>query len=172
MSLKSARKAVPTAPYAGPSPTTMPRTAQHADAPPSEPPLEAPPLNFHTNFDFWQGRKLSFAAALAGLAYVVRTQPNVWIELAALSVVAIAGLFFGIGALEWGLLGLTVTLILALEAVNTAVETVVDLVSPHYHPLAKIAKDTAAGALVIAVLGSVVVAASIFGPRLWVMLFG
>lgn len=172
MSIKSARKAVPSASHAAPSHTTAPRAAQQAAPPSSEPPVEAPPLNFHTNFDFWQGRKLSFAAALAGVAYVIHTQPNVWIELAALSVVAIAGIFFGISALEWGLLGLTVALILALEAVNTAVETVVDLVSPHYHPLAKIAKDTAAGALVIAVVGSVVVAATIFGPRLWAMLFG
>jgi diacylglycerol kinase (ATP) len=64
-----------------------------------------------------------------------------------------------------------VAVVLALEAVNTAVEAVVDLVSPHYHPLAKIAKDTAAGALVFAVLGSILVAASIFGPRLWAWWF-
>lgn len=112
---------------------------------------------------------MSFAAALSGVAYVFRTQPNARIELAAMTVVAIAGLWFGLSAVEWGLLGLTVTMILALEAVNTAIETVVDLVSPQIHPLAKIAKDTAAGALIIAVVGSIVVAASIFLPRLWAL---
>jgi diacylglycerol kinase (ATP) len=60
---------------------------------------------------------------------------------------------------------------LALEAVNTAVEAVVDLVAPHYHPLAKIAKDAAAGALVFAVLGSIGVAVAILGPRLWALWF-
>lgn len=129
------------------------------------------PLNFHTNVDFWRGRGMSFAAALEGVVYIVRTQPNVWIELVALSAVMAAGWWFGLGALEWALLGLTVAMILALEAVNTAIETVVDLVSPHYHPLAKIAKDTAAGALIIAVAGSVFVAACIFGPRLWALFF-
>jgi diacylglycerol kinase len=110
-------------------------------------------------------------AAFEGVAYTLRTQPNARIELAALTVVALAGLWFGITALEWGLLGLTVAVILALEAVNTAIEAVVDLVSPQIHPLAKIAKDTAAGAMIIAVLGSVFVAASIFGPRLWAWWF-
>jgi diacylglycerol kinase (ATP) len=125
------------------------------------------PLNYHTNISFLRGRMLSFAAACAGVVYTLRTQPNAWIEIAALGVVVFAGWWFGISALEWGMLGLMVAVIFALEAVNTAIEAVVDLVSPHYHPLAKIAKDTAAGALVFAVLGSLFVAATIFGPRLW-----
>jgi diacylglycerol kinase len=134
------------------------------------PPTVSQPLNFHTNINFWRGRVLSFVAAWEGVVYVIRTQPNVWIELTALGAVAIVGLFFGLSALEWGLLALTVAVIVALEAVNTAIETVVDLVSPTYHPLAKIAKDTAAAALLIAVLGSVVVALCIFGPKLWALL--
>ena len=114
---------------------------------------------------------LSLRAALAGVAYTLRTQPNAWIELAALSAVGVAGWWFGISALEWGLLGLTVAVVLALEAVNTAIEAVVDLISPGYHPLAKIAKDAAAGAMIFAVLGSIAVAASIFMPRLWALWF-
>jgi diacylglycerol kinase len=106
------------------------------------------------------------------VGYVLRTQPNAWLELGALGVVAAAGWWFAIAPLEWAILGLTIALVLALEAVNTAVESVVDLVSPGYHPLAKVAKDTAAGAMIFAVLGSVVVAAAIFGPRLWALLPG
>ena len=136
----------------------------------SDPRANTSPLNYHTNINFWRGRVLSLSAAVQGVAYVIRTQPNVWIELAALTVVMVAGVWFQISPVEWAVLGLTVALILALEAVNTAVETVVDLVSPQYHPLAKIAKDTAAGALIIAVLGSVFVAAMIFVPRLWALL--
>jgi diacylglycerol kinase (ATP) len=131
---------------------------------------QSQPINYHTNIGFWRGRLLSFLAALQGVAYTFRTQPNIWIEVAALIVVAAAGLWFGISALEWALLGFTIAVIMALEAVNTAIEAVVDLVSPQYHPLAKIAKDTAAGAMILAVLGSMIVAACIFGPRLWALL--
>jgi diacylglycerol kinase (ATP) len=120
---------------------------------------------------FLGGRWFSLRAALAGAAYTLRSQPNAWIELAAAGVVVLASWLLQISAVEWALVGLTVALILALEAVNTAVEAVVDLVSPQVHPLAKIAKDAAAGALVFAVLGSFVVAGFIFGPRLWVWLF-
>lgn len=120
---------------------------------------------------FLHSRWFSLRAALAGARHTIRTQPNAWIELAAVVVVVCAGWWFRLAALEWAMLGLTFCLVLALEAVNTAVETVVDLVSPRYHPLAKIAKDTAAGALIFAVLGSLVVAGAIFGPRLWMLLF-
>lgn len=119
---------------------------------------------------FLPGRWFSFRAALSGALYTLRTQPNAWIEVAALVVVSIAGWWFAIDAMEWGLLLLTVFVVLAMEAVNTAVEALVDLVSPEYHPLAKIAKDAAAGAMVFAVLGSLAVAAAIFGPRLWALL--
>jgi diacylglycerol kinase len=107
---------------------------------------------------------------LAGVLYTLRTQPNARIELSALGIVCLAGWRLGIAANEWALLALTIAVVLALEAVNTAVEAIVDLVSPEYHPLAKIAKDAAAGAMVFAVLGSVAVAGAIFGPRLWALL--
>ncbi len=118
------------------------------------------------NLGFWRGRLFSFAAAVSGAAHVVRTQPNAWIELAALVVVAVAGWYFQIGATEWAVLAVCIFGVLALEAINTSVEAMIDLVSPHYHPLAKIAKDAAAGALVFAVLGSLCVAVAIFGPRI------
>jgi diacylglycerol kinase len=133
---------------------------------------DRPVYPFHTNLNFFVGRGLSLAAAWAGIRYTLRTQPNVWIELAAVAVVIAAGIWLRISGVEWALLILTFGVILALEAVNTAIETVVDLASPHYHPLAKIAKDTAAGALLIAVFSSVGVAAFIFGPRLYQLFFG
>lgn len=117
-----------------------------------------------------RSRWTSLKAALAGVSHLLRTQPNAWIELAAVSVVAGAGWWLRINAIEWALVALSVALVLALEAVNTAVEATVDLVSPHHHPLAKIAKDAAAGALVLAVLGSLVVAIVVFGPKLWRLL--
>jgi diacylglycerol kinase len=118
---------------------------------------------------FLSSRWFSFRAAFAGVGYILRTQPNAWIELAACVVAGVAGWWFAISAVEWAVLGLTFFAVLALEAVNTAVEALVDLVSPQYHPLAKIAKDTAAGAMIFIVLGSMVVALAIFGPRLWML---
>lgn len=120
---------------------------------------------------FLAGRWFSLKAALSGARHTLLTQPNAWIELTAVAVVTMAGWLLGLAALEWALLALTFSLVLALEAVNTAVEATIDLVSPHYHPLAKIAKDAAAGALVFAVLGSLGVATAILGPRLWQLLF-
>lgn len=108
----------------------------------------------------------AFRAALGGALHTVRTQRNTWIELAAAAVVAAAGVWLRITPTQWAILALTVALILALEAVNTAVEAVVDLASPDYHQLARIAKDCAAGAMLFAVLGSLGVAAAIFGPPL------
>lgn len=108
----------------------------------------------------------SFTAAARGAAYTLRTQRNAWIELTAALVAVAAGLWLRIEALAWAVLALTIGLILALEAVNSAIEALVDLVSPDYHELARTAKDCAAGAMIFAVLGSLGVAAAIFGPPL------
>jgi diacylglycerol kinase (ATP) len=142
-------------------------------SPDSESPLtvEKPPVGFDHDHSFLIGRWFSFRVAVAGAIYTLRTQPNTWIELVAIAVVIAAGLWLGISRLEWAMVGLTCALVLALEAVNTAVEAIVDLVSPGYHPLARIAKDTAAGAMVFAIVGSLCVAGFIFGPRLWQWLF-
>lgn len=119
---------------------------------------------------FWRGRWFSFKAAIIGAGHVIRTQPNAWIESAALVIVAAAAWYFRVAALEWAVLAVCVFGVLSLEAINTSVEAVIDLVSPHYHPLAKIAKDSAAGALVFAVMGSLIVAGAVFVPRILALL--
>ena len=134
-------------------------------APDPAQPRPAPPAGY------LPGRWFSFKAALSGAAHTLRTQPNTRIELLAIPVVALAGWWLEITRIEWAVLGLTIAGIFALEAVNTAVEAAIDLVCPDYHPLARIAKDAAAGAMVFAVLGSLWVALLIFGPRLWERLF-
>ncbi len=120
---------------------------------------------------FWAGRWFSLQAALAGVRYTLHTQPNARIELAALALVMGVGWWLGISRQEWALIGLATAIILALEAVNTAIEALVDLVSPAYHDQAKLAKDAAAGAMVLAVLGSIWVALFILAPRLWQRFF-
>jgi len=71
-----------------------------------------------------------------------------------------------ISLVEWAVLALTTSTILALEALNSAIEALVDLVAPEYHDLARIAKDCAAGALLFAIVGSLGVAIAIFGTKL------
>lgn len=71
-------------------------------------------------------------------------------------VVLLAALFLRVSPLEFALLALTILFVLFAELLNTAVEAVVDLVSPEYHPLAKIAKDTAAGAVLMAAIGAAI----------------
>jgi diacylglycerol kinase (ATP) len=119
---------------------------------------------------FWDSRLFSLRAALTGAILMLRTQPNARIELASATLVSLAGWWIGLSTVEWAVLALTFFLVLALEAVNTAIEALVDLASPQYHPLAKQAKDVAAGAMIFIVLGSICVALAIFGPRLWALL--
>jgi diacylglycerol kinase (ATP) len=70
------------------------------------------------------------------------------------AVVLLAALFLRVSPVEFALLALSILFVLFAELINTAVEAVVDLVSPGFHPLAKTAKDTAAGAVLIAACGA------------------
>ena len=87
------------------------------------------------------------------------------IHVAVTLLVIIAGFVLGLSITEWciclGMFGL----VMALELVNTAVEAVVDLVTAKRHPLAKIAKDTAAGAVLIAAIMAAVIGLLIFVPK-------
>lgn len=87
-------------------------------------------------------------------------------------VVLAAGLWLRLSRMEWALVTLCIALVLALEAVNTALEYLTDLVSPHYHPLAGKAKDVAAGAVLLGALGAVVTGLLIFGPKIVAILGG
>jgi undecaprenol kinase/diacylglycerol kinase (ATP) len=113
----------------------------------------------------------SFRFAVSGLWYVLRTQRNVRVHLVIAGCVAVLGLWLKISLLEWAILALTVGSVLVSEVLNTVAETLVDLVSPGYHPLAKVVKDVTAGAVLLAAVVSVAVGALILGPPLWMVLF-
>jgi diacylglycerol kinase len=108
----------------------------------------------------------SFGHAFAGIGHGLRTQANLRIHLAAAVCVVIAGLALQISTAEWAVLVVTIMIVMSAELFNTAIEAAVDRVSDEPHPLAKIAKDTAAGAVLIGAIGSVIVGLLIFGPRL------
>jgi diacylglycerol kinase (ATP) len=112
-------------------------------------------------------RVASFRYAFSGVWHLMRTQRNAQIHCAAGIAVVALGLGFAIERTEWLALVVTITLVLAAEGVNTAIEAVVDLASPARHPLAKVAKDVGAGTVLITAIGAVVVGLLIFVPRLW-----
>jgi diacylglycerol kinase (ATP) len=108
----------------------------------------------------------SFRYAIAGLHYLLWTQRNAKIHTA-LGLVAIAlGVGLGIERYEWLTLILTIAIVLAAEGVNTAIEAAVDLASPTYHPLAKIAKDVGAGTVLLTAVAAVIVGMLVFLPHL------
>ena len=112
----------------------------------------------------------SFGHAFAGLGHGLRTQANLRIQIVSSVGVIIAGLVLRISPIEWAILVVTMMSVLSAELFNTALEAVVDRVGNEPHPLSKIAKDTAAGAVLIGAIGSVIVGALIFGPRLLALL--
>jgi diacylglycerol kinase len=112
-----------------------------------------------------RGLVASFGYAFAGLAYCFRTQRNFRIHISIGLLGAVAGVLLGLSLVEWAVFAAMVTLVLAAEMVNTMIESLVDLVTQQYHPLAKVAKDIAAGIVLLTAIGSVVVGLLIFLPK-------
>ncbi|NJN76649.1 MAG: diacylglycerol kinase family protein [Synechococcaceae cyanobacterium RL_1_2] len=107
----------------------------------------------------------SFLYAWSGITYSFTTQRNFKIHTFIGSTAIVLGVLLKITAIEMGIVALTISLVLVLELVNTALESVVDLtVKQSYHDLAKIAKDCAAGAVLISAMTALFVAGLIFLP--------
>jgi diacylglycerol kinase len=109
----------------------------------------------------------SFRHAFAGLWHALRTQRNTRIHLTMAVAVVALGLWLGISFLEWAVLVLTIGFVLVSEMLNTVAESLVDLITPDYHPHAKIVKDVAAGAVLLGAIIAVLVGLLILGPPLW-----
>lgn len=114
----------------------------------------------------------TFRAAFAGLGNLLRAERNIYIHLGIAAAVLVLAALLGAALWEWVALTLTIALVLVTETVNTAVETLVDLVSPEKRPLAGRVKDLAAAAVLLAAFFAVVVGGLIFLPRLWLLVFG
>ena len=104
----------------------------------------------------------SFNFAAEGVVHAVRTQRNLWIHFAIAVAVLVAAIGFGATKLELAVLLLAITFVLVAELVNTAVEAAVDVASTSFDPMAKIAKDIAAGAVLVAALNAVAVGYLVF----------
>ncbi len=108
----------------------------------------------------------SFRYAFAGLWHTLKTQRNARIHISIAIVVIIVGIALKLKDIEWAIIGLTIGFVFVAELFNTVIEAVTDLVTEEYHPLAKRAKDVAAGAVLTAAMTAVVVGLLILGPPL------
>lgn len=107
----------------------------------------------------------SFKHAIRGIRMVLKSERNMQIHLIFVLLVTVFGFLFNISPAEWMFCVLSFGLVMGAEMMNTAVEAIVDLVSPDYHPLAGRAKDIAAGAVLITAIAAAITGLIIFVPK-------
>lgn len=113
---------------------------------------------------------ISVKNALSGIRWAFTTQPNFTIHMS-LSILAIgAGIFLGISSVEMCIIVFAIIIGLGAEMVNTSLESITDLVTKKYHDEAKIAKDVAAGMMLITATGTILIAIFIFFPYIQLIL--
>ena len=123
----------------------------------------------------WKNREFtaSFEFALTGIITAFKEERNMRKHLVSAILVVLAGLIFRVSATEWLFLLLSITLVIAFEIMNSAIENVVDLASNyHFSMLAKNAKDMAAGAVLVVSVFALVTGLIIFVPKFLALVFG
>ncbi len=113
----------------------------------------------------------SFLYAISGILYAFKTQRNIKIHFVAAALAIYSSFLLKLNKTELLILSLTIVQVLTAEMINTAVETVVDMFTQEYHPLAKVAKNVAAGAVLLSAINAVVVGYLIFYDKI-ALLFG
>ncbi|HYU21477.1 MAG TPA: diacylglycerol kinase family protein [Chloroflexota bacterium] len=108
----------------------------------------------------------SFRFAWRGIHHLFRTQTNFWVHCAVAVGAVALGVALRASPTELAVLILAIGLVLVAEALNTALEALVDLASPRYHELARVAKDVAAAGVLMAALAAAVVGLVVLGPLL------
>lgn len=106
----------------------------------------------------------SFVYAFQGILEATKEQ-NMRFHIASACIVIIAGLFTGLSVVEWLIIVVVIILVIGAEMMNCAIERAVDLATAEIHPLAKAAKDVAAGAVLVFAIGSVIIGVLIFFPK-------
>lgn len=117
-----------------------------------------------------KARLKSFAFAFEGFAYMMRTQHNAWVHLAATVLVAALGFLLHVSADAWRWLIVALALVWVAEAINTAFEHLCDVVSPEFHQSVKRSKDIAAAAVLVCVIASTLLGAITFAPYVFAVL--
>jgi len=111
-------------------------------------------------------KTIGFSHAVRGITYALKTQINMRIHFIAAAMALLVAWALRINGLELLWIIMAIFMVIITELINTAVEAIVDLMSPEYHPLARVAKDTAAGAVLLAAIHSLLVAFFVFGRRI------
>lgn len=113
-------------------------------------------------------RKLieSFKYAISGITYTLETQRNMRIHFVAAICAICLGVFMNLTKTEILVLFLTISLVIVTEMINTAIEKTIDMFTKEYHPLAKIAKNVAAGSVLIAAINAIIVAYLLFFSKI------
>jgi diacylglycerol kinase len=114
---------------------------------------------------------ISFKCAFEGFIWAVKTQPNFRIHIVLTIFALVFGFYLNISPMEWALIVITIVFGLAMEMANTAIEEVTDMITTSWTKEAKIAKDVAAGMMLITAIGAVIVAGIIFLPKIWLIYF-
>lgn len=114
---------------------------------------------------------ISFKMALSGIRYAVRTQPNFLVHTIAATLVILSGIAFRLSFAEWIAVTLAIVLVFSVEMVNTAIESMTDLITKDYHTEAKIAKDVSAGMVLVVAIGASLIGVLVFGPKIGSLLF-
>lgn len=114
----------------------------------------------------------SFNYAINGIIHAVRTQRNMRIHMIAALLVLTACFFYDLSKIELLIVTITITMVMVAEMFNTAIECAIDVTANYYHPLAKIAKNTAAGAVLITAINAVAVGYILFWDKLSLITLG
>ena len=110
----------------------------------------------------------AFKNAVSGILYSIKNERNIKIQIVIATLVIIFGVLFKLNIIEWLFIIFAIMLVIITEVINTAIETVVNMYTDKYNEIAKIAKDVAAGAVLIASINSVIVAGLILFGRVFV----
>lgn len=108
----------------------------------------------------------SFKYAIEGFVSSFKTERNMKIHILAMVLVIALGLFFELNKNEWCIIITAIVIVISAELFNTAIETVVDMISPEKNPQAKLAKDIAASAVLVLAIGTVIIGLIIFIPKI------
>jgi undecaprenol kinase len=113
----------------------------------------------------------SFKYSFDGLKYAYTHEQSMVVHIIITIFVIIAGVYFKISYMEWLLVLFLIGMIISMELMNTSIEATIDLVCPKYHPLAKIAKDTASASVFVLSVVAAAIGLIVFGPHLINLLF-
>ena len=108
----------------------------------------------------------SFGYAFKGIITVYKTEQNIMIHTIAAILVIALGIYLKVSSFETCLLIIVIGSVIAFEIINTAVEYTIDMTMPNIHPVAKMAKDAASGAVLVMAITSIIVGLIIFLPRI------